>query len=164
MIVVRGLLCVVCFTLLGACASPTSRLSYEARPGLIIVGGFVVYYDSEGPLSYQAMTRRELPKDISLIGEVMGNSCQHGLSIPIFFSATDNTSLSGAKGDGSFKKALLNIRAKHPDLSGLFDVKVDVEQWSVLTVYQRECTIVAAQGFKRKNSNMVSPLPNSARN
>ena len=140
-----------------ACASRTEP-QYEASSGLMFVGGFVVFYDSEGPLSYQTMTPREIPKDAVLVGEVMGDSCQHGLSIPIIFSLTDRIRISGAKGNGGFKKALLNIREKHPDLAGLFDVKVDVEQWSILTVYQRECTIVVAQGFTRGESDMVSQL------
>ena len=143
----------VVLILIGVCVigtgcSQPQRWAYEARPGLIFVGGFVLYYDSEAPLSYQTLTPNEKPVDVVTIGEVKGDSCQHGLSIPIIFSATDRTSVSGATGDGSYKKALLAIREKHPDLAGLYDVKVDIHQWSILT-YSRECTIVVAQGFTR---------------
>ena len=123
--------------------------AYRANSGLIFVGTLVVYYDSEGPLSYQTMVPWEVPKDAVSIGEVMGDSCQHGLSIPIIYSATDRVSLSGAAGDGSYRKALRDIAQKHPDIDGLFDVKVDIQRLSILTIYSRSCTIVVAQGFKR---------------
>ena len=126
--------------------------AYQANSGLIFVGTLVVYYDSEGPLSYQTITPWELPKDRILIGEVMGDSCQHGLSIPIIYSPTDRVSLSGAVGDGSYRKALRDIQQKHPDIYGLYDVKVDIGRLSILTIYSRSCTIVVAQGFTRKRS------------
>lgn len=139
------------FVLASGC-SPLQRSAYEARSGLIFVGGFVLYYDSEAPLSYQTLTHNERPDDVVSVGEVMGDSCQHGLSIPIIFSATDRLSVSGAKGDGSYKKALLHIKEQHPDLIGLYDVKVDVHKWSILT-YSRECTVVVAQGFTRPSAD-----------
>lgn len=133
--------------------------AYKANSGLIFVGTLVVYYDSEGPLSYQTITPWELPRDGIPIGEVMGDSCQHGLSIPIPYSGTDRVSLSGAAGDGSYKKALREIARKHPDVYGLYDVKVDIERLSILTIYSRSCTIVVAQGFKRKHAGPTrSPL------
>jgi hypothetical protein len=133
--------------------------AYEASPGLIFVGYLMIYYDSQGPLSYQTITPWELPNDAELVGEVTGDSCQHGLSIPIIFSASDRVSVSGAKGDGSYKKALRDIQRKHPDLDGLFDVKVDIHQLSILTIYSRICTIVVAQGFKRKHVGPTLTLP-----
>jgi hypothetical protein len=135
--------------------------AYEANSGLIFVGTLVVYYDSEGPLSYQTITPWELPKDKIPIGEVMGDSCQHGISIPIIYSATDRVSLSGAAGDGSYRKALRDIHRKHPDIYGLYDVKVDIERLSILTIYSRSCTIVVAQGFKRKR---LGPTPSFSSN
>ena len=134
-----------CLLVISACAQ---KPSYEASSGLIFVGALMVYYDSEGPLSYQTLTTQEVPQDAILMGEVEGGSCQQGLSIPIFFSPTNFFSVSGAKGNGSFKKALLDIREQHPDLTGLYDVKVDIHRKSYLTIYRKECTIVIAQGFK----------------
>jgi len=147
----RAVLLLIVVCVCGSGCSPSQRWAYEARPGLIYVGGFVLYYDSEAPLSYQTLTAHERPDDVVSVGEVMGDSCQHGLSIPIIFSATDRLSVSGAKGDGSYKKALLHIREQNPDLAGLYDVKVDVHKWSILT-YSRECTVVVAQGFTRPGS------------
>ncbi len=123
--------------------------AYEADFGLIFVGTFMLFYDSEGPLSYQTLTPRESPDDAVLLGEVAGESCQHGVSIPIILSANDRFSVSGAKGDGSVKKALRDLRQKHPEVEGIFDVKIDVHQLSVLLgIYQRDCTEVVAQGFR----------------
>ncbi len=151
----RTILGLICGCLLSASAWAQSP-AYEARIGLIFVGFFVLFYDSQGPLSYQTVTPHEVPEDAVPVGEVVGDSCQHGLSIPIIFSATDRFSLSGAKGDGSYKQALLDIHQKHPDLAGLYDVKVDTHQLSILTIYSRECTIVVAQGFKRPRSDELS--------
>ena len=89
----------------------------------------------------------------------MGDSCQHGLSIPIIYSATDRLSLSGAAGDGSYRKALQNIAEKHPGIAGLYDVKVDIQRMSILTIYSRNCTIVVAQGFKRNPQETPSAQP-----
>jgi hypothetical protein len=115
---------------------------------LIATRGFVLFYDSAGPLSYQTMTPQEVPKGVALVGEVVGDSCQHSLSIPIISSATNRSSVSGAKGDGGYQKALLAIQQKYPDLAGVYDVKVDIQRLSILTIYSKECTIVVAQGFK----------------
>lgn len=131
---------------------------YEANVGLIFVGFTVLFYDSQGPLSYQTMTPQEIPKDAILLGEVVGESCQHGLSIPIIFAPSERFSVSGAKGDGSYKKALLDIHQKHPHLDGVYDVKVDIRRTSIITIYSRNCTIVHAQGFKHKDSKVTSTL------
>lgn len=134
--------------------------AYEADIGLIFVGGFILFYDSAGPLSYQTFTPRESPDGALSLGEVTGDSCQHGLSIPIIFSATDRFSVSGAKGDGSFKKALRDLRQRHPDVDGIYDVKVDVHQLSILGIYKRDCTEVVARGFGRvRSAAAVTPSP-----
>jgi hypothetical protein len=114
-------------------------------PGLISTGGYVLYYNVDGPLAMVTQVSR--PKDSTYLGEVIGRSCQHGLSIPISASLQAQT-ISGAGGDGSYRKALLEIKRAHPDLVGIYDVKVDVAQMSILRVYQRLCTIVTARGYK----------------
>jgi hypothetical protein len=152
---VKRILVLICGCLLSTNAF-AQRPAYEAHPGLIPIGGFILFYDSEGPLSYQTMTPQEVPNDVVLVGEVVGNSCQHGLTIPIISSANNRTSVSGAKGDGSYRQALFNIQQKHPDLAGLYDVKVDIQRLSILTIYSKECTIVVAQGFKENDSNKTT--------
>ncbi len=148
----KKILTVICGCLL-ATAAWAEGPAYQAKFGLIFVGGFVVFYESEGPLSYQTLTPRALPKDAVLVGEVTGDSCQHGLSIPIIFSATDRFSVSGAKGNGSFTKALRDIHQKYPEVEGVYDVKVDNHRFSILGIYKRDCTEVVAQGFKRVRSD-----------
>lgn len=114
-------------------------------PGLIAVGGYVLYYNADGPLAM--VTQVAKPKGSTYLGEVTGRSCQHGVSIPISASLQAQT-ISGAGGDGSYRKALLEIKRAHPDLVGIYDVKVDVAQLSILGVYQRLCTIITARGYK----------------
>ena len=152
------MLALICGCLLSTTAWAQSP-SYEASSGLIYVTGFILFYDSKGPLSYQASTPRDLPKDAVLLGEVLGDSCQYGVSIPIIFSGTERLSLSGGKGDGSYQKALRDLHRKHPDVEGIYDIKVDIHQISILLgIYKRNCTEVVAQGFKRARSEEGSGL------
>lgn len=144
----KKVLVLVCCVLIAGKAWAQSP-AYEASFGLIFVGGLILFYDSEGPLSYQTLTPNEVPNDAVLLGEVFGRSCQYGLSIPIIFSAANRLSVSGAKGDGSFKNALMNLHWRHPRVEGVYDVKVDVHQLSILGIYRRDCTEVVARGFKR---------------
>ncbi len=145
----KHILALICGCLLSTTVWAQSP-AYEADVGLIFVGTFMLFYDSQGPLSYQTLTPRESPDGAVLLGEVAGESCQHGVSIPIILSANDRFSVSGAKGDGSIKKALQDLRQNHPEVEGIYDVKIDVHQLSfLLGIYQRDCTEVVAQGFRR---------------
>ena len=153
----------ILITLLLSTNAWAQNLQYEAESGLILAGlisirDIIVFYDSEGPLSYQTMTHRDVPENAVLVGEVVGESCQRGLRFPILFVLPINFRVSGAIGNGSYEKALGDIKKKHPDLDGLYDVKVDIHKRSILTVYVSDCTIVAAQGFKLKGSDESSAL------
>jgi hypothetical protein len=114
---------------------------------LIRVSGLIVFYGTEGPLSFQTLAYRELPPGSRLAGEVKGRGCQHGLSIPLSASLRP-TSVSGAFGRGGFGKALEDIRKARPELDGIVDVKVDSHFFSILGIYRRLCTEVTAQGFR----------------
>lgn len=114
-------------------------------PGLISTGGYVLFYNVEAPLALVSESRR--PAGSTSLGEVVGRSCQHGLSIPISASLRSQ-SVSGAAGDGSYRKALAQIRRDNPELKGVYDVKVDTRQLSILGVYRRRCTIVTARGYR----------------
>lgn len=129
-------------------ASPVwGRGSYEASPGLLPTGGFVVFFNAEGPLSYPTLTAAELPKDAVSLGSVTGRGCQYGLSLPIV-GGSSITRISGGAGRGGFQKALSDILARHPRLRGIYDVKVDNHHFSVLTVFTRRCVEISARGFK----------------
>lgn len=119
----------------------------EAAPGLLPAGGIMLFYKSEGPLSFVSMTPKDRPADAKETGEVKGISCQHGLSIPTAaqFRAT---SVTGGYGDGSFAKAMEKIRAARPALRGVYDVRVDMRVFSILGVYRKLCTEVTARAFE----------------
>ncbi|MCP4406729.1 MAG: hypothetical protein GY807_03035 [Gammaproteobacteria bacterium] len=139
---------------LGAClitlvASPlaTAQPSYEAKPGLLPMGGFILFFDSEGPLSYVTSAPGDLPDDIIPLGEVKGRGCQYGLSIPLL-GASSIIQISGGVGRGGYGKALKDIKLRYPELTGLYDVKIDDHFISVLTMFRRICVEITAKGFK----------------
>ena len=119
----------------------------SARPVLVQPGGLLVFYSSEGPLSFTALTPGELPPQAHDAGEVKGRTCQHGLSIPITASLR-STTVSGAAGNGGYRKTLAAILKERPELAGVYDVKVDVQTLSILGFYRRTCTELTARGFR----------------
>lgn len=120
----------------------------DAVPGMQSPGGMVLYYRSEGPMSFVAMTPKDVPADAVKIREVRGRACQRGLAVPIAASL-NATSLSAYYGNGSYAKALARIKKAHPEVAGLYDVRTDVEVFSVLGFYRSLCTIVTARAFAR---------------
>jgi hypothetical protein len=137
--------------LLALLAAPAAAIGEneddDALPSMNRTGGFVLYYDSMGPMSFVAMTPRDVPKDAKMLGEVSGVSCQRGVSIPLTASIRA-TSVSAGFGDGSYKKAVEEIKRKNPTLAGIYDVKVDLGQFSILGgLYRSLCTYVTARGF-----------------
>lgn len=117
-----------------------------ALPGLITTGNFTVFYKTEGPLSFVTMTPKDRPKDARELGTVKGTSCQHGLSVPISADVR-GTSISGAYGDGSFGKALAQIKKAKPEVIGIYDVRTDMRVFSLLGIYKKLCTEVTARAF-----------------
>jgi hypothetical protein len=118
-----------------------------ASPDMLRTGGLLLFYDSTGPMSFPTMTPKDVPADAKRLGFVSGRSCQRGLSIPLAFDI-NSTSVSGAYGDGGYKKALTAIKTAHPDLAGLYDVTTDVQVFSLLNgLYRSMCTIVTGRGF-----------------
>ncbi len=126
---------------------PEAHAQSEASPGLIGIGGYVIFFGAEGPLSYATLTPRDVPPEATRVGPVTGRSCQYGVSVPVG-GLTSNTRVSGALGQGGYEKALTDIRARHPGLLGIYDVQVDQHVVRVLTVFQRLCVEVTARGFK----------------
>jgi hypothetical protein len=117
----------------------------EAVPGLILPGGFVLFYDSEGTLSYPSPTPRDVPADAVRLGELKGVACQYKLDIP-FLSTLG--ALSGAAGRGGYGDVFVKMRKAHPRLKGLYDLKVDDHSIKLFGVFQRLCTEVTAYGFE----------------
>ncbi|MDE2143629.1 MAG: hypothetical protein KGJ84_14570 [Elusimicrobia bacterium] len=118
----------------------------DAVPGMQPTSGLVLFYRSAGPMSFVAMTPKDVPEGARKIREVRGRACQRGLAVPIAanFNATN---ISAYLGDGSYGKALAQIKREHPDVNGIYDVRTDVEVFSVLGIYRSLCTIVTARAF-----------------
>ena len=135
-------------TILGfACATAQARQSPQLRPGLITPGGLPAFFDSQGPLAYAALTRRELPKDAVLMGPVTGRSCQYSLAIPLALSL-QSTSISGAAGNGGYARVLRDIERQHPGIRGIYDAKVDLHLITVLGLFGKLCTEMTAEGYR----------------
>lgn len=117
-----------------------------ATPGLIPTGNFTLFYKTEGPLSFVTMTPKDRPANASELGTVKGSSCQHGMSVPISADVR-GTSISGALGDGSFGKALAQIKKANPSAVGIYDVRMDMRVFSILGIYKKLCTEVTARAF-----------------
>jgi len=120
----------------------------EAVPGLLPTGGLVLFYKSEGPLSFVTMTPKDVPVGAVSLGTVTGISCQRGLSIPLSLDVR-GTSVSGGYGNGSYARALEQIKKEHPDAAGLYDVRTDLRIFSILGIYRKLCTEVTARAFGR---------------
>lgn len=117
-----------------------------AAPSLLPAGSFMLFYKTEGPLSFVAMTPKDRPKGARELGTVRGSSCQHGLSVPISADVR-GTSISGAYGDGSFAKAIAQIKKEKPEVVGIYDVRTDMRVFSLLGIYKKLCTEVTARAF-----------------
>ncbi len=125
-------------------------------PQMQPASGLVLFYDSTGPMSFLSMTPKDVPPDARIIPEVRGVSCQRGLSVPIAASI-NATDVSGVYGDGSYAKALLQIQKANPEVAGIYDVRVDLEVFSILGLYKSTCTIVTARAFAPAASARPAP-------
>jgi hypothetical protein len=144
---VRTLLAAALSALMAApCAAIGEGDEDDAVPGLQPTNGFVLFYDDTAPMSFVAMTPRDVPEGALKIREVRGVSCQRGLSIPLAASLT-STSVSGNMGDGGYAKAIAQIRKAHPEVSGIYDVRADLQDFSLFGLYRSLCTIVTARAF-----------------
>ena len=128
----------------------------DAVPALQPSSGLVIFYESSAPMSFVAMTPKDVPAGARKIREVRGVSCQRGLSVPTALNM-NSTNVSGYHGDGSFGKAIAQIRKAHPEVSGIYDVRTDVEDFSILGIYTSLCTIVTARAF-----SLPEPAPAAA--
>lgn len=117
-----------------------------AVPGLIPAGSFMLFYKTQGPLSFVAMTPKDRPPGARELGTVRGVSCQHGLSIPLSADVR-GISVTGAYGNGSFVKAIAQIKKEKPEIIGIYDVRTDLRVFSLLGLYRKLCTEVTARAF-----------------
>ena len=121
---------------------------YEANPELINVDGYVVFFNSQGPVSYLSSTSGEIPAGATRMGNVHGQSCQHALSLPLSADLkTRSANIGGALGDGGYQQAFEKIKKDHPEIKGIYDVRVDMHEVRILSVYSKLCTEITARGF-----------------
>lgn len=142
--------------LAAALASPASAIGENedaaAVPSLQLPGGLLLFYKATGPMSFVAMTPKDLPQDARQLGEVRSVSCQRGVSVPISPS-WNATSVSSGYGDGGYRKALELMKQQNPELAGIYDVRVDLGIFSLLNgLYRSLCTYVTARGFALPSS------------
>lgn len=123
----------------------------DAVPGMQSASGLVLFYESSGPMSFVAMTLKDVPAGARKIREVRGRACQRGLAIPIAADISA-TNISAYRGDGGYAKALARIKKDHPDVVGIYDVRSDVEVFSILGIYRSRCTVVTARAFARPDA------------
>jgi hypothetical protein len=121
--------------------------TYTAAPSAAPINGYFIVYDVEGTLSFEPSTRWELSKNIADAGEVFGESCAYGLSVPIALNL-NATQVSGAYGEDGYNKAIKFILLAHPGILGIYDVKADRHTISVLGLFTRICLELSARGFK----------------
>ena len=139
--------------LLSLLAAPAAALGENedatAVPTMTSRGSIHIFYQSVGPMSFVAMTPKDVPADARPLGEVKSVSCQRGVSIPLAANIRA-TSVSNSYGDGGYRKALELMKKKPPDLEGIYDVKVDLGIFSLLGgIYRSLCTYVTARGFAK---------------
>jgi hypothetical protein len=145
---VKRLLFLVC--LVAALVAPQVAIGqsgYEASSGVIRPGSFVLFLSASGPLTYATLTLGDLPRDALRLGPVSGRGCQFAIATPMI-NIAGIPRLSAGAGGGGFDKALQHIREQYPDLKGIYDVKIDVHMVGLLTVFQRLCIEITAQGFR----------------
>lgn len=128
-------------------SAQTDGATWEANPGMLRLGGMVLFFGGEGPLSYQLPAAGSAPAGAKPVGEVFGSSCQYGLSVPLAL-APRATRLAAGRGLGGYEKAIADIHSKHPGLKGVYDVKVDTRHLSVLGIYRKQCVEVTARGYQ----------------
>ncbi|MDX6768596.1 MAG: hypothetical protein SF051_03630 [Elusimicrobiota bacterium] len=135
--------------LAGPAAAAGENEDSAALPSMTSRGSIHLFYQTTGPMSFVAMTPRDVPPDARRLGEVKSVSCQRGLSIPLAASLRA-TSVTNSYGDGGYAKAMEKMKKAHPDLEGIYDVKVDLEIFSILGgLYRSLCTHLTARGYAK---------------
>jgi len=122
---------------------------YEYKPDLISVEGYILLYDVQGPASYVTSTPGKLPAQAIKLGPIHAKACQHGLTLPLTINLkAQSGKIGGALGSGGYLQALNNLKKERADLEGIYDVKVDLDEVRIFSIYSRLCTEIIAQGFR----------------
>lgn len=146
----RSLALGLALSLPGCLASFGPAASYQANEKLLSLAPSVVYQGSAGSLSYQTATGKDAQRLLPT-QRVRGRACQRGIQVPIFAllatrwsRARGASGLSAGWGDGSYEAAVDDVRRQMPPGSILFDVRADLNQRSILSVYREQCVLIDA--------------------
>jgi hypothetical protein len=139
--------------LCGCLGALTPSAAYIADPQVVALPQWTVYQGSTGSLSYQTAVGRDGQRFIAA-PRVQGRACQHGLQVPILgivAAATNSSTLargpaaiSAGWGDGGYRAAVDNAKAKLPKEAILYDVRADMRHRLILTVYHEQCVVIDA--------------------
>lgn len=151
-VIVHLVLACTC-ALMSACVSLLEvGPAYQANEKLLSLAPLVVFQGARGPLSYQTATGRDALRQLP-VRRVRGRACQRGFQLPIFavlsgaldyeYSAGPS-GLSAGWGDGSYEAAINEVRRQLPAGAVLFDVRADLQQRAILSVYRELCVVVDA--------------------
>lgn len=125
----------------------THGSSWESKPGMLRLSGLILFFGGQGPMSYQLPAAGSAPEGATLLGEVTGAACQHGLSVPLSLGLRA-TRVGAGRGLGGYEKALADLKSRHPEVKGIYDAKVDDRTFSLLGIYRKLCTEVTARGYR----------------
>lgn len=125
--------------------------AHESSPALITPkGSLLLYYNVEGPLNFSTLTPKNLPPGAQSLGPVKTKKCQYGLSLPLapgLAGLRGGPSLSGAGGRSGLNKLMEELRRERPELTGIYDVKIDLHKTNILTLFSRYCVEITALGY-----------------
>lgn len=130
--------------LTGGCALTGLPPTYVANGQTLPLSPIVIYQGSSGPLSYQAPDPGDAQAPPGSTPVVTGEACQSGFQLPWAYSKQLMGSISAGWGQGGYVEALTRAQAKAPAHSLLYDVRVDLRQTSVLSLWRQLCLIVTA--------------------
>ena len=110
-----------------------------AEVPILTAGSVNLVADVSAPLDYRA--------DLGGGGrEVRGEACQTGIFSPLLTRTKPVRVLgevSVVGGDGGYRDALADAQAQVPGAT-LTDVRADLHQLAILTVFRRDCLVVTA--------------------
>jgi hypothetical protein len=126
------------------------RASYEANPQAL-QGGFVIFQDSSGALSYHAPAGHDVRKLVTT-QRVQGRACQRGFQLPIepLIAALTGSAVpappwvSATWGDGGYRDAMDDARRGLPRDAVLYDVRADLATLMILSIYRQRCLVLDA--------------------
>src|SRR5689334_7106836 len=121
----------------------------DFAPALLPIDGYVVLFNATGPASYATTTPGTLPVSAVPMGDVYDQACESGISLPLSANLHEKSAkVGGVIGDSGYQRALNNIHDTYPGLAGIYDVKVDLREMRVLTIFSKLCTEISALGFR----------------